>query len=165
MENLIDRISELVRVTGWSQKRVASEAGASKSAVSHWLSGKTTSLSAKSAANLSRNSGFSAGWLIDGSGDMLGQSATHPIQSMGGLPDAPDRRKMLPVDELLAQLAVALDDKSVSARKHVAMMLSSFVMEPEDRDSSVQVLVSMLGFRKNLNPDKGLQLKYTSSQR
>ena len=71
MSNLEDRISELIKVTGWSVPEIAKRAKVTPSAVSQWLgkSGRPTkSILLRPAIYLERDSGFSALWLSSGEG-------------------------------------------------------------------------------------------------
>jgi transcriptional regulator with XRE-family HTH domain len=89
--------------------------------------------------------GVDALWLATGKGEMhLASSPSAPAAPPSPFLTAQDRRRPLPLAELLAQLAVLLDAVDAPTRDNAALMLSSFANKPEGRASSTSSLVSML---------------------
>lgn len=87
--------------------------------------------------------------LSDLKSSQLGKTQASPTPAAPGAPvnqfsTAQDRRRPLPLTELLAQLGVLLDAVDGPTRKNAGRMLNSYACEPEGRASSSISLVSML---------------------
>jgi len=130
MNTLKERIEYVLAHTGWSRARLANEAGVSRSAPTEWLKGKSSSMSAKTAAKLEANSPFNAVWLSTGEGDRF--KKTVPDTQTDGArfdvldvraacgegavnPDRPEtiRQIIMPVDEAMKQIGSANRNNNV----------------------------------------------------
>lgn len=65
---LSSRLSEIIAELGINQTKLAVEAGATKGAASQWIKGITKSIEAKHAFKLQRRTGYSAEWIMFGTG-------------------------------------------------------------------------------------------------
>lgn len=62
------RLRRLMKANGWKAADIARESGATRQAVSQWLRDGERSIDGRFAFNLQRASGFSAEWLMYGTG-------------------------------------------------------------------------------------------------
>lgn len=127
MKTLIERIQELMTELQWDEKKVASVAGVTTSAVYQWLGhgGKTIHSIGKieAAIYLERASGFSALWLAKGQGPR-----------MAGRASAPD----------LEGLLRAAAEWPESLRRSTSEMLRSYLIDPDANADLLPVLIRRL---------------------
>lgn len=69
--NLQSRLGRIMRARGWSQADLARASGAAKQTVSDWLSDGYTQIDARFAYRLEDRSGFSAKWILLGTGPVM----------------------------------------------------------------------------------------------
>lgn len=66
-----ERIAEAIAGSGMSKSAIAKHCGVSPSAVTQWLNSDTKAPTAENLLKLSRATGYSYSWLVDGRGDKL----------------------------------------------------------------------------------------------
>jgi transcriptional regulator with XRE-family HTH domain len=86
---LKDRIREAMEGAKLRPLQLAHACGVSSGAVTHWLDGRTKSLKAETAENIQAATGYSASWIVNGSGPKLMHEASEkPLPQSGLSPSA-----------------------------------------------------------------------------
>lgn len=80
-----DRIDQLLKDLGWSQRRLAKEAGLTTAAISRYASGDRETPDVKAMDKIAKATGYSLEWLTFGRGSPRGATSSLPDEIPNGL--------------------------------------------------------------------------------
>ena len=130
MTTLSGRIREAMEGAGLKPLQLANATGKTSGAVTYWINGAAKSLKAESAMRIQQATGYSASWLITGTGERLAKNAV-----------AVARSEFSPSATELAMLFDLIPARDrIKRAKAFAGAMSAIVQALESVDTSEQVL-------------------------
>lgn len=127
MKTLAKRIQYIKDVTGWTNADLARKAKVSRTAPTEWLKGKVSKLSAETAMEIDKNTGFSGLWVSTGEGQPFKDDS---FKEENPLPDGYIRYNLLDVRAAAGSGYYNIDDVHTVRQIDVLQEWASRILGP-----------------------------------